>query len=333
MICIEMNLINKLMDKLKTNAKVLIKIGTPVIIEFREIFELDEFKSWFQEHYSSIEKLMNLYGAIIFRGITIDRIEKFEAVLNILNSKYINYMDGNSPRTKISGNIYTSTEYDQDFRITQHNELSYSSTWPKYLYLSCIQPSDVGGETPLADGRKVLQRMDRELVDKIKSKKLLYIRNLHSGVGMGPSWQDTFELTDKRDVEAFCDANDIKYEWKDGGGVRLSHLREGIIKTKNGEEVWFNQIDQFHPSHMQPEIYETLMLMSDSNPEALPMYVCFGDGESISDATVSDIQKNIDAELNLIPWQKGDLMMVDNELVSHGRMPFKGDRKVLVAMA
>jgi len=33
------------------------------------------------------------------------------------------------------------------------------------------------------------------------------------------------------------------------------------------------------------------------------------------------------------PWQNGDVMMLDNMLVAHGRTPFKGARKILVAMA
>jgi alpha-ketoglutarate-dependent taurine dioxygenase len=32
-------------------------------------------------------------------------------------------------------------------------------------------------------------------------------------------------------------------------------------------------------------------------------------------------------------WQKGDLLMVDNMLVAHGRAPFTGPRRILVAMA
>ena len=32
------------------------------------------------------------------------------------------------------------------------------------------------------------------------------------------------------------------------------------------------------------------------------------------------------------PLRKGDLLMLDNMLVAHGRMPFTGARKVAVAM-
>ncbi|MFM9445922.1 TauD/TfdA family dioxygenase [Streptomyces acidiscabies] len=31
-------------------------------------------------------------------------------------------------------------------------------------------------------------------------------------------------------------------------------------------------------------------------------------------------------------WQRGDIMLVDNIRVAHGREPFQGDREVLVAM-
>ena len=61
------------------------------------------------------------------------------------------YVGGDSPRTKLSSKIYTSTEYPADQQIVLHNEMSFSNNYPRYLFFYCELPSLQGGETPLAD--------------------------------------------------------------------------------------------------------------------------------------------------------------------------------------
>jgi alpha-ketoglutarate-dependent taurine dioxygenase len=34
-----------------------------------------------------------------------------------------------------------------------------------------------------------------------------------------------------------------------------------------------------------------------------------------------------------VQWSKGDVLMLDNITVAHGRQPFTGSRRILVAMA
>ena len=53
-------------------------------------------------------------------------------------------------------------------------------------------------------------------------------------------------------------------ERKADGGLRLSQAVAGVIShRKTGEQVWFNQAPQFHPSDYPPEVYESLPDMGD----------------------------------------------------------------------
>lgn len=306
----------------------------PLIRQLEEKTSIQTFIDWYQDNKLVLEDELLQTGALLFRGVDIDNVASFETVMDAIASKFMAYVDGNSPRTKLSSKVYTSTEYDPAQPITMHNELSYSYKWPAKIFFCCTIPAESGGETPIADCRKILTVMNPDLVEEIERKKIVYIRNLHGGAGLGPSWQDTFETTSKAEVENFCTTANIKYQWKADGGLKLLQPSDGIIRHQiTGEKVWFNQIDQFHPSHLNQELYETLMLMYDQQEEELPMYVSFGDGSKITTAIVHEIAAAMKKTAVATPWRKGDLLMLDNVLTCHGRTPFKGNRKVLVSMS
>jgi alpha-ketoglutarate-dependent taurine dioxygenase len=304
----------------------------PLLIQLDGITP-DMFISYYRKHRQEIEDKLQRVGALKFSGVQIDSLDSFQWIVDSISSKFLSYIDGNSPRTKLSSNVYTSTEYDQTQRITMHNELSYSAKWPNKLFFSCLQPAETGGETLLADSREILTKMDSDIVSEIEKRGIMYIRNLHGGMGMGPSWQETFETDDPQQLEAYCTQYAINFEWTANGSLKLKQFSKGITEHRaTHEKIWFNQIDQFHPCHLGEEMFEALQLMYDS-PENFPMYVTFGDGKEISETMVHEILAAID-EVTLAPvWQRNEFLIVDNELVSHGRNSYTGGRKVLVAMS
>lgn len=291
------------------------------------------FILFFQEHEVFLNEKLKQAGAIKFHGVKIQSIEDFQEVVSSISNKFLDYVDGNSPRTKLLGNIYTSTEYDKTQKITLHNELSYSEKWPKKLFFTCIEPALSGGETLLVDSREIVKHMDKEIIEEIDRKGITYIRNLHGGTGIGPSWQDTFEINDKNQLDVYLRHRDVDFRWKENNGLHIRQHREGILAHGTRKErSWFNQIDQFHPYHLGDEIYETMTLMYQS-PEHFPMYVTYGDGTEIGDETVKAIISTIDELTHYPKWEKNELLIIDNEVVGHGRNSFTGERKVLVAMA
>ncbi len=315
-----------------TSHKVANGLELPYIVDIGKL-PVDQFVDYLLKNKSNIDEQILTHGAVKFRGVTIDSLDDFQQIVDGVSEKFLNYIDGNSPRTKLTGNVYTSTEYDHTQKITMHNELSYSAQWPSRLYLTCLEPAETQGETLLADSRSILQAMNPDIVAEVERKGIRYIRNLHGGMGMGPSWQDTFETQDKTLLESYCQAYNIQWKWKEDDGLKLIQPSKGIIKHETtGESVWFNQIDQFHPSHLGEELYEIMQSLYETTAD-FPMYVEFGDGSPIPEAMVQEILSTID-QLTVAPrWEKNEFLMVDNVLVAHGRNPYTGNRRVLVAMS
>ena len=121
----------------------------------------------------------------------------------------MDYINRSTPRTKLGGKIYTATEYPPHKSIPFHNENSYTQAWPETLMFFCVIVAQSGGETPIADSRQVFNKLDKDLVKKFNDKKVSYTRNYTAGIDL--SWQEVFQTSDKKEVDAYCDQNNIQY--------------------------------------------------------------------------------------------------------------------------
>lgn len=271
-------------------------------------------------------------GAVLLRGFgPLEPAEFGRFVRDFSGGRPLDYVGGASPRVKVCEGVYTSTEYPRHYTLSLHNELSYTYRWPGHLYFYCDTPAAVGGETPLADSRTLLSKIDAGVAARFKEKGVRYERRLHGGAGVGLSWQEAFETDDRDMVEEYCRAGNVSYAWGEDGGLRTSQVRPAThVHPLTGEEVWFNQADAFHVSGMHPETYrEYISRMSEGE---FPLNACHGDGSAIDPAALAHVREVMAAEMSLFDWRAGDLLVLDNVLAAHGRMPFSGARRVLVAM-
>jgi alpha-ketoglutarate-dependent taurine dioxygenase len=293
----------------------------------------DALLGWYREHQELVDRELAQRGAILFRGFGVDQQEVFESLVRSLPGQMLDYVDGNSPRKKLASGVYTSTEYPAQYFISMHNELSYSERWPSRLFFCCLVEPQEGGETPIADSRRILERLDPGIAEMFITRKVKYIRNMHGGRGFGPSWQTTFETSDRAAVEEHCRAMGSEITWTEDGGLSLSHVRPAVAThPRTGETVWFNQADQFHPSTHPRQVYDSMMMLYKGREDRLPQNARFGDDSEIPREVLDEVRATIQREIRTFPWRQGDLLMLDNMLVCHGRMPFKGPRKILVSM-
>jgi len=288
---------------------------------------------WAAAHRADIDAWLHRDGALLLRGFRIDDPETFRSVCAAIRPQLMSYAGGDSPRDNVADRVYTSTEFPPELAIGLHNELSYTRAWPERLFFCCLVVAARGGETPIADGRQVLAALDADVRDRFARLGVVYRQHLRDDAVAGPgkSWQQTFETHARTDVERMCAAQGIDLVWT-GRGLQTSIETHAVLTHPvTGEACWFNQADLWRAGFDEVKSGEH----DDDGARDAPLGcdACYGDGSTIPFSDLEAVRSAYrDAEV-VFPWRAGDLLILDNVLALHGRKPFAGDRRVLVAMA
>ncbi len=286
-----------------------------------------DIASWARENREFVNEKLRRHGTILFRDCQLDTVKKFEqfagAVCSGLFGEY-----GDLPREGVSGNIYGSTPYPPDKTILFHNESSHTHRWPMKICFHCVTAAQRGGETPIVDCRKVYQLLNPELRETFATKKLRYVRNFTDGLDV--SWQEFFRTSDKAEVEQFCRHAGIEFEWKENGLRTYKICQAVATHPQTGEMVFFNQLQLHHISCLDPAVRESVTLLFDE--EDLPRNVYYGDGTQIPDEVIAEVLEVYRKVACSFPWRESDVLLLDNMLTAHGRNPYQGARKIVVAL-
>lgn len=286
-----------------------------------------DLAAWCATHSEDVERYLDRHGVILFRGFPLTGAPEFEAVASTIAGELFGEY-GDLPPEETGQRIYHSTPYPPDKMILFHNESSHFSSWPLRQFFFCVVPSKEQGETPLLDCREVYKELDREIVEAFERKDLMYVRNFSEGVDV--PWQDFFHTDDKTVVERTCEKAGMSCEWTELG-LRVRQRAKGVrTHPRTGERVFFNQVQLHHVACLDEETRTALrQLFAD---EDLPRNVYYGDGTPIPDEVIERIGEVYEQLCVETPWQKGDLIALDNMLVAHARRPFGGERKIIVGM-
>jgi alpha-ketoglutarate-dependent taurine dioxygenase len=287
-------------------------------------------EDWAGANTAFVDAALRERGALLIRGLNIASSKQFaRALTTLFGEPLLDYVYRSTPRVGLKDNIYTATEYPRDQVIPQHNENAYANRWPMRIAFWCMLPSPVGGETPIADSRIIYENIPLDIRSEFERKGVRYVRN-YSNVDL--PWTEVFQTTSRAEVERYCRDNDLDYEWYGEDCLRTSQVNDAVqIHPITGERLWFNQAHLFHEASLPNGVREGLL--ASLGRERLPRTALFGDGSPISGDVIDTIAEIYESRKLKFTWEQGDLLLLDNMLYTHGRMPFDGDRKVLVGMA
>ncbi len=308
------------------------KIDRPLPVIFQPASEGTDVLSWCKENREGILDVVHDFGAILLRDFNVENSSVFEKVASVLSDNLLDYSERSSPRKHVHGSIYTSTEHPQDQEIVLHNEQSYNLNFATKLFFYCSKPASSGGNTPLADTRKVLRRVEALDPKQHKLLEMGYKINRHFKQGIGLQWETVFQTSSREEVEKYCTENSIEYEWGAKNTLFTSQYRKCVASHPTTKtKCWFNHCMIFNIHSLRKEIRDVLV---SSYPEKeLPNNTYFHDGQTINADTIEAINDCYEQEKKEFDWKKNDVLVIDNMLTSHGRTSYSGDREVLVIMS
>jgi hypothetical protein len=318
-------------------------ILTPGQVRIGEDFSC--FRDWFQANRRVLDCLLGHYGAVLLRDFPVTCAERFSELMAHYEEHRFGYLAGAVPRSAVTKGVYESTRLPPERKLPLHQEMAYNPDFPRKIAFHCEIAPDAGGETALCDMGDVYNEIPPELRQLFEASGVEYVRNFRDESNTPAiarqffssyhrSWQEAFDTNDRPSAEAVCREMGFVYEWEEDGSLTVRRLGPAVLThSASGRKVWFNQVCAQHSNAITLGELHPMMQRYYGTRPARPYEIRFGNGVLIDFETIAPIYEVLDKFETSFPWHAGDVMLLDNVLMAHGRNPYKGSRKLNVAFA
>jgi D-xylose reductase len=228
-----------------------------------------------------------------------------------------------------------------DKPIPFHHELAQTPNPPKYIFFYCDTPPITGGETPLIDSTAVYRyarERHPEFVQDLVDCGVRYTRIMPAvddpSSRIGRSYYNTYQVSTKAEVESILrNTPGVVYTWLPDDSLRVTTQPVPAIRLVSSTGSYDN------PSHVYQNTFSNSIIVAylgwqDSLNDRLQT-LHFGGAKDfvpLPHDVLDDIANFMQQNRVVYPWQKGDIMAVQNQLVMHSRNPCTGPRRVLASI-
>jgi hypothetical protein len=289
-------------------------------------------EEWVRQNRVAINKSLKQTGAVLLRGLAMqdpDHFEKFVVAYGLPVFPYRESLS-NAVRVNHSERVFTANEAPSQVEIYLHHEMAQTPVSPSVLFFCCISAAEQGGATPLCRSDQLFEAFKLshpKWTEQLVSKGLRYVTRMPAvsdeSSGQGRSWYNTLNVSDKDEVEKKLTAMGYEYSWQNNGGLEtLSPLLPGVVELTNGGQSFYHQLIAAYRGW--PGVRE--------NPAS---GVMFGDKTEIPVGLLESLSSMAEDYTTDLHWADGEIAMLNNRMIMHGRRPYSGNRRrqVLVSMA
>jgi len=221
------------------------------------------------------------------------------------------------------------------FFVGMHNESTNKRTNRLGAFV-CFKQAETGGEFLLLDGRKMLNDIPSEVVNRLYERgvrfsnaELPFFDFLRNAGPLKPVLQPVFKGVAELAVGAKIDMElELRWDENEKDGLRLlafSPPQSPINRhPETGLPAWFCNVHS-HSRYLRDQRDGDLPETSGAS-KLNRTNMFYGDLGEISEEDLRAIDEATMRNLVYVPMQQGDVVLVDNYQVMHGRAKFTGER-------
>ena len=284
---------------------------------------------WIVKNKVKIEDELKIHGAILFRDMGVNDDQSFDCFIRAFDWPSFTYEESlsNAVRRNRTELVFTANEAPPDVSIFLHHEMAQTPIYTSKLFFYCELASQSGGYTPICRSDFLLEHLKREIpnfVHACEDKGVRYSQTMPSDndleSGQGRSWGSTLSANSPDEAETKLRKLNYEWQWRGDGSLSVITPRLPAIRIlDDGRKVFFNQlIAAFRGWQDARNVGEKS--------------ICYGDNSPISNEDMEVVIRLSDLLTFDVPWQNGDIVLVDNFMTMHGRRPFEGQRRVLASL-
>ncbi|KXS19114.1 Clavaminate synthase-like protein [Gonapodya prolifera JEL478] len=307
----------------------------PLVLASRGPATLESTLRYIEDNGVELKEKLVKHGTILFRNVGVETAVHFDAFAQAWGWTPYVYIGGAAPRRQIFGSVFTTNEGPADRPISFHNEVSQSIDPPGHILFYCDSVAETGGETGIVHGAEAFEAVGRKLpgfLENLRTKGVTYSRVLQEETdptqNNGRGWLDTYNVKSRVEAEAQIAALKQIAHWLTPDADSPVRVTSSVLPgwkqdPRTNQTVFFNSISGAYSDGKANSV-------ATGRPHTDGLK--WGDGTEMNAEELAALVEVMESVCVPIPWEKGDVAVIDNRLVQHSRRPYTGPRRVYASL-
>ncbi len=300
-----------------------------------------------ETHRHSILEKLEHSGGVLIRGLFLSTQEELADLNQTLYGNTLPFLGGVSPRKNPNNSSFGVSLVPPNMTIPQHREKNYFPDSPNRASFYCHQPARIGGLTPITDFEAVFSTLQKSApadIARLLEEDIYfnltywnsdYWATKHDITVWG--WQERFDCDTESAMNALAESLRVSATHYPAYSLVESHVPLTTLHPTRHTHVIYpffyhskRAIPKYYGLNEYQLYYFNLMvnLCEDTHYDILS-----GRDKPIPMSFIDKYHKAIEQHTCFFHWQAGDCLLLDNDWLGHGRIPFYGNREHWVSLS